>query len=84
MKKSRTQIGNWRLRDHQEIQETPRLSCSNDTILESCMIDRGILDSIWEKAAQLAQLKVLSQQFMENLEEREEWLLAPVQCSLIW
>ena len=48
------------------------------------MIDRGILDSIWEKAAQLAQLKVLSQQFMENLEEREEWLLAPVQCSLIW
>ena len=48
------QIGDWRLRDQQEIEETPQLSCFNDTILESCVIDIGILDSIWEKAAQLA------------------------------
>ena len=54
MKKASMQIGDWRLCDQQEMQETPQMSCSNDTILESCMIDKGILDSIWEKAAQLA------------------------------
>ena len=52
--KASMQIGDWRLRDQQEIEETPQLSCFNDTILESCVIDIGILDSIWEKAAQLA------------------------------
>ena len=44
------QTGDWRLRDQQEI---PQLSCASDSILQSCMIDKGILDSIWKKAAQL-------------------------------
>ena len=51
MKKASMQIGDWRLYDQQEIQETPQLSCSNDTILESCVIDKGILDSISEKSS---------------------------------
>ena len=51
MKKADVQTGDWHLRDQQDI---PQLSCASDSILQSCMIDKGILDSIWEKAAQLA------------------------------
>ena len=52
MMKASKQIGNWRLRDQSGINPTNQLSCSSE-LLQSCTIDREVLDSIWEKAAYL-------------------------------
>ena len=50
--------GDWRLKDQALPEPTKQLSCSNDCLVEYSTIDKGILDSIWEKAAHLAYSEV--------------------------
>ena len=56
MKEAMKQTGDWHLRD-QCGTEVCHLSCPSDPLLQFCTLDKGILDSIWEKAAQLVHSK---------------------------
>ena len=52
-KKANLQTGDWRMQDPTRVEDGPHLSFSYDAILQVCTIDKGILDAIWVKAAQL-------------------------------
>ena len=67
MKKADIQTGDWHLRDQQVI---PKMSCASDSIMQPCMIDKGILDSIWEKLLNWVIQKVSSHQFQVIQEGR--------------
>ena len=41
------------MQDSTSVEDGPHLSFSYDTILQVCTIDKGILDAIWVRAAQL-------------------------------
>ena len=54
-KKADLQTGDWRgIQDSStRLTDEPHLSCTNDTVLQLSTIDKGIVDAIWAKAAQL-------------------------------